>query len=76
MLYFNFIIIPLITSGYNLMFKLIDRGVLEFFGSTSVSNILFSVYRNGRIVLESGALYAYGGIQLFFIFVLLLGQAL
>lgn len=50
--------------GYNITFKLIDRGILEAFGSTAISVRLESIYNYFRGTAESGWLYGYISLQL------------
>lgn len=45
------------------MFKLIDRGVLEAFGSTAITKNLMSTRKIFSNLLESGSLYAYATFQ-------------
>jgi len=71
LIYFNFLIIPIIEIGYTVTFKLIDRGILEAWGSTSISNRLESIFYLLRQTVESGSLYGYIALQLPIILVLL-----
>ncbi len=61
--------------GYNITFKLIDRGVLEAVGSTGVSYNLQRMYFSFRSFFETGSLYSYITIQLLlvitFLFIIL-----
>lgn len=58
--------------GYNITFKLIDRGVLEAFGSTSIYNQLHRIYVWYRSIFESGSLYVYITAQIILIVILLI----
>jgi len=40
---------PVINAGYNITFKLIDRGILEAFGSTTLSTRLNSIFNDLRV---------------------------
>lgn len=64
LIYFNFIISILISLAYNVMFKLIDRGLLEFMGSMGVSTSLNKLYATNRFIFETGNLYSYLTIQI------------
>lgn len=50
--------------AYNIMFKLIDRGVLEALGSVGLSINVFGTYMSFRSIFENGSLYSYLTIQL------------
>jgi NADH-ubiquinone oxidoreductase chain 5 len=64
LIYFNFIISPLLSVGYNITFKLIDRGILEAVGSTAISNRFSTLFNALRVTAESGSLYGYISLQL------------
>lgn len=64
---------PIIKTGYNVTFKLIDRGVLEAFGSTAISSRLLSLNNEVlRVLFETGNLYIYALFHLAFLGVLVL----
>lgn len=62
-IYLQFIIKPVINFAYNISFKLIDRGILEFFGSTSVYKNLIKLVDNYNNIFDAGNLYKYIVIQ-------------
>jgi proton-translocating NADH-quinone oxidoreductase, chain L len=72
LIYFNFIVTPIMEVGYNITFKLVDRGVLEAFGSTSIYNQLHRIYVWYRSIFESGSLYVYITAQIILIVILLI----
>ena len=63
LVYFAFIISPIMNFSYRTTFKLIDRGVLEFVGGTNLYANLGILVRTLNFY-ESGHLYSYVFIQL------------
>lgn len=57
--------------GYSITFKLIDRGILEAFGSVSAASVLGSLFRLISNSLETGALYLYALIQLILVLLII-----
>jgi NADH-ubiquinone oxidoreductase chain 5 len=70
-IYFNFVVTPIMNFSYYISFKLIDRGVLEFAGSLSLTQNLYLATRVLNFY-ESGYLYAYSFIQLLSVILVLI----
>nr|AIU44693.1 NADH dehydrogenase subunit 5 [Cyanophora paradoxa] len=57
-IYNEFIALPVISSGYKITFKIIDRGILELFGPAGIVANLLNIARNTSN-LQSGFMYHY-----------------
>lgn len=57
-IYNEFIALPIVISGYNVTFKIIDRGLLEIFGPSGIASNLLNIARDTSN-LQSGFMYHY-----------------
>ena len=57
-IYNNYVTKKVLSFGYNISFKLLDRGVIEYFGPTGLVR-LFSRYSTSLVKLQSGLVYNY-----------------
>jgi NADH:ubiquinone oxidoreductase subunit 5 (subunit L)/multisubunit Na+/H+ antiporter MnhA subunit len=62
---------PLLEGGYRVVFKLLDKGLLEAFGPTGFG---FNAFRLGRVftAFQSGRVYDYAWLMIFFIYIYLI----
>src|SRR5579885_119379 len=63
-IYNKFIVIPLLSFGYHITFKLFDRGFIEFIGPTGIAALLMNI-TNRLSTIQSGYVFNYA----FFIFI-------
>jgi NADH-ubiquinone oxidoreductase chain 5 len=55
---------PVLLFAYNIVFRYLDKGILELFGPYGSSYILFSIASNYKLLFQQGVVYNYAFIML------------